>query len=146
MIAQRSQCIRAKVGAVIVDAENRMVSVGYNGGPRGGEFADPCDGSESPKLPFCLRGRFGPTTETATTYEDCFFIHAEQNALTFSGWRERHGGTLYVTGPVCWICARNITNSFLARVVIANEVTDRSYRQPDEVIEFLREHLEVVLL
>ena len=42
-MAQRSLCVRAQVGAVIVDARNRIVETGYNGPPRGFQHDDqPC--------------------------------------------------------------------------------------------------------
>jgi deoxycytidylate deaminase len=42
-IAERSLCVRAHVGAVIVDTTNRIVSTGYNNPPSGFEHHDrPC--------------------------------------------------------------------------------------------------------
>ena len=39
LIAQRSTCPRANVGAVLVDARNRIIGTGYNGSPTGQAFA-----------------------------------------------------------------------------------------------------------
>lgn len=160
VIARRSTCVRAQVGAVIVDPKNRVVATGYNGPPRNfmpspfGDgtddrpLAQPCDGLTQPDRPFCIRGRFGPTAETVQSYSDCPSIHAEQNALNFCGWRDREGGTLYVTSHICVTCAKNIANSFIARVVIGAVLDDddRAYREPELSYDLLRDSgVEVVL-
>lgn len=85
-----------KVGAVVVDDKKRIVSVGFNGFPRG--IADD--------------ERLKDKTEK---YEHV--IHAEINALTFAQ-RSLEGCTLYVWPlPPCARCATQIIQNGIRRVV-----------------------------
>ena len=99
-VGQRSDCRRAKVGAVIVDPRRRIVSTGYIGvtaGERG------ClDGA-------CPRGQL--STEECppgTEYSNCISFHAEVNALLYSVRRRHEGGTIYVTREPCDWCYKVI--------------------------------------
>lgn len=85
-----------KVGAVIVDRQRRVVSMGFNGFPQGVE--DRLDVSRETKL--------------ART------IHAEANALLFAQ-RNLAGCAIYVTRPPCSNCGALIIQSGIARVVYA---------------------------
>lgn len=115
VIATRSRCSRMQVGAVIVDSSNRIVATGYNGPPA--MFVDSFQGD---CRSFCKRGKDGPTEETVYSYTDCPSIHAEANALMFCDRKDRRGGTIYVTYPPCWSCAKMIANSGLLRVCITS--------------------------
>lgn len=85
-----------KVGAVIVDNKKRIVSVGFNGFPRG--IADDAR-----------------LTDKTEKYEH--IIHAEINALTFAQ-RDLTGCTLYVWPlPPCARCATQIIQNGIRRVV-----------------------------
>src|SRR5262245_3693479 len=101
-VATRARCSRARVGAVIVSASNRIVATGYNGPPAdydpmggGVPWEYECDGSEGGG--WCVRGKFGPTPDTEKSYEDCPAIHAEVNAISFCDRSVREGGTIYCT-------------------------------------------------
>lgn len=144
-VAQRAPCSRARVGAVIVDATNRIIATGYNGPPAG--FKRPwdyeCDGSEGQG--FCIRGKHGPQGD-ATSYADCPALHAEENALSFCDRSVRLGGTIYVTSPTCNSCAKLIANSGLARIVVIDD-PDVKHRAVGDWLEFLSEcglHVDVV--
>lgn len=106
-VAGRSNCTNRKVGAVIVDANNRPVSTGYNGPPAGYKTSGETCRS------FCPRS----TGERGNAYKNCVSVHAEANALLFADRREYVGGTIYVTNPCCWDCAKLVANSGVARVV-----------------------------
>lgn len=140
VIARRSLCSRAQVGAVIVDSRCRVVSSGYNGPPSGFDHRDlPC-------TEWCDRAtRWAIAVETNSgifemsgDYVDCPALHAEANALMAADRSVWAGGTIYVTGHVCYGCAKLIGNSGLSRVVIQLEDVDRSYRGPDDSYRFLR--------
>lgn len=136
-MAKRSLCSRARVGAVIVDAENRPISMGYNGPPAGFIHENSwCSG-------WCLRGTIPHVYQqtgvipTDPEYNDCPTLHAEQNALMFADQSTFTSGTIYVSGHVCGICAKLIGNSGLKRVVILDDGVERSYRNSYHWYKFL---------
>lgn len=92
-VAQWSKDPSTKVGAVIVDEKNRVVSLGFNGFPRGVEDKD------MPREQKLLRT-----------------IHAEVNALLFAR-QDVEGCTMYVTHPPCAQCAAKIVQAGIKEVV-----------------------------
>lgn len=128
VVALRSRCDRRRCAAVIVDAENRVVSTGYNGPPRGYAVEGDCGH-------WCPRAC--GVSPPQPGYEDCFALHAEQNALLFSERSAREGGTIYVTSTICFTCARLVANSGLVRAVMRVSVAD-AHRQPERTVTFLR--------
>jgi dCMP deaminase len=95
-VAQWSKDPRTKVGAVIVDEKKRVVSVGYNGFPRGVDDDD-------------------------ARYEDrqtkhLFVAHAERNALDNAPLQVDEC-TLYVPLVPCNECAKSIIQKGIQRVV-----------------------------
>jgi dCMP deaminase len=119
----RATCSRRKHGAVVVQ-DRRIVSTGYNGGPSG--------------MAHCIDGgcpRAWSDAPQGHAYESCIAIHAEANALLFSGPDERAGATLYCTGAPCFGCAKLIANSGVDEVVAAGG----RYDGWDDVRDFLLE-------
>ena len=95
-IAQWSKDPRTKVGAVIVDEKKRVVSVGYNGFPRGvDDIPDRYEDRETKHL---------------------FVAHAERNALDNAPLMV-DGCTLYVPLLPCNECAKSIIQKGITRVV-----------------------------
>ena len=128
-MAGRSACTNRQVGAVIVDPNNRPVSVGYNGSPAGFK-SQPGQSCAS----FCPRSN---SSRRGDSYENCVSVHAEANALIFADRRDYQGGTIFVTNPCCWDCAKLVANSGLAQVVLKIRSVD-SHADYDRAIEFLR--------
>ncbi len=97
-VAARAECSRAQHGAVIVDQYHRIISTGYNGTPPG----DPRS---------CLRGDCPRATadveHNSGGYENCIACHAEQTAIA-NATRDMRGGTIYITGTACPMCAKLI--------------------------------------
>jgi len=119
-MAKRSLCVRDQVGAVIVDARNRIIATGYNGPPEGFQHeSKPC--SE-----WCMRAinaswALQPATSAPPLqrdYSDCPALHAEANALSVCDRSVREGGTIYVTSHVCFACAKLIANSGLSELYV----------------------------
>lgn len=115
-VATRSTCMRRQYGAVIVK-DDRIISTGYNGGPRGHENC--CDIGE------CYREAHNiPHGEQ---YEKCVAVHAEANAIINGNPSDMIGATLYLAGfengtPMeapapCAMCQRMITNAQIGYVV-----------------------------
>lgn len=88
-----------KVGCVIVSPEKEILSMGYNGFPRGVN-----DALEYRQL-------------RPTKYE--FVVHAEENALLNAGRNgtRLNGGILYVTMPPCTRCAGSIIQSGIKEII-----------------------------
>lgn len=118
-VSKRSNCLRLHYGSVIVN-NDRIISTGYNGAPR--------------KVKSCMeRGecyRIKNNIPHFSSYDKCFSVHSEQNALIHSNYEDMIGGTLYLVGikpdgtynentDCCDICKRMIRNAQISRVVMA---------------------------
>lgn len=96
-ISTASKDPSTKVGAVIVDADRRVVSVGYNGLPRGVEDTDERLNNRDIKYKI--------------------IIHAERNAILFAQ-KSLKDCTLYVYPMMpCASCASMVIQSGIKRVV-----------------------------
>jgi dCMP deaminase len=128
IVALRSRCSRAGIGAVVVSANNRICSTGYNGPaaryPRNGECID-----------FCPRAQGKAPLDN--TYDQCPSIHSELNALLYVDRSQVEGGTIYVSESMCMSCAKAVSNSGLSRVVMRLRDADK-HRKPELVVEYLR--------
>jgi dCMP deaminase len=113
-VAERSTCLRRKVGAVLV-SEKRILSTGYNGAPKG--LAHCFDVG-------CLRDKL--RIKPAERIEICRGIHAEQNALVQAAYfgLPVAGATLYATHFPCITCAKMLINAGIKRIVIENTYPD----------------------
>ena len=114
IVAERSTCLRRKVGAIIVK-DKKIVSTGYNGAPKG---LDHC-------LEIgCLREKMGiPSGER---HELCRGAHAEQNAIiqaAVSG-TSMEGATMYCTDSPCSTCTKMIINAGIKRLVLGKKYPD----------------------
>lgn len=125
--AQRSYATRTKVGALLVDPENRQImSDGYNGMPSGFPNED-----------------VEILQEDGTLVTNPLVIHAESNAILKCAASDggSRGCTLYVTINPCVECAKLIIQAGIKRVVY------RSYYRITEGIQILeRAKIEVIHL
>jgi dCMP deaminase len=115
LVAQRSTCIRRKVGAVIV-RDKHILTTGYNGAPKG--LAHCTDVG-------CLREELGiPSGERV---EICRGIHAEQNALVQAArfGISLEGGVLYCTTQPCVTCAKLLINAGIERIIYLEGYADK---------------------
>lgn len=99
--AQRSKDPGTQVGACIVNSDNRIVSVGYNGMPKG------CDDDEYPWE------RAGGTLET----KYAFVCHAELNAILNSALGDLRGCRIYTTLFPCNECAKAVIQKGISEIV-----------------------------
>lgn len=112
--SMRSKDPNTQVGVCIVDNNNRILSIGYNGAPNG--FNDdifPWD-------------REGHMLETKYAY----VVHAERNAiLNYRGSRkDMEGAKLYVGLFPCNECAKEIVQSGIKEVIYLSD----KYHDTDE--------------
>ncbi|MBI2092944.1 MAG: AAA family ATPase [Deltaproteobacteria bacterium] len=105
--ALRSNCIKRKVAAVIV-RDQRVVSTGYNGTPRG---IKNCNEGGCPRC-----HTFG---KSGVALDECLCAHAEENAIAQAAYHgvRVSGTTLYSTYSPCLRCTKLIINSGVSEVV-----------------------------
>lgn len=111
VVARRGNCLRRRVAAVIV-MEQRIVSTGYNGTPRG--------------IKNCFEGgcpRCAGNTPSGADLGQCLCSHAEENAITQAAYHgiALRGAALYCTLSPCLTCARMIINSGIKEVIYEAE-------------------------
>ncbi len=109
-VSVRADCTRSKVGAVLVDSNHRVVSVGYNGAPSG---ALGCLTANA-----CPRGRLSFDEQPpGGDYSNCIAIHAERNAILYAEPSRRKGSVLYITRRPCTDCHRLILEEGIKEVI-----------------------------
>jgi dCMP deaminase len=119
LVAERSTCLRRKVGALLV-RENRILATGYNGAPHNVRHCLEVG---------CLRESLG--VEPGAFHELCRGLHAEQNAI-IQAVREgvsTKGATLYCTTSPCSICTKLLINAGIERIVVASDYPDSLGRE-----------------
>jgi len=123
LVAQRSTCLRRKVGALVVK-DRRILATGYNGTPSGIKHCFDTG---------CLRDKL--KVPSGERHELCRGLHAEQNVLLQASL---HGvslkdSSMYVTNQPCLICTKMIINAGIKEVVMADHYPDAL------ALEFLKE-------
>ncbi len=115
-VSKRSTCIRARGGAILVK-NDKIISTGYIGAPRG----DPncCD------IGICKREKLNILP--GQNYELCRSVHAEQNCIINCNedksntimylYFERLDGKEYKHNGPCEICKRYIKNVNILKVI-----------------------------
>ena len=111
--ATRSNCFRAKVGAVIVGEDKKIKATGYNGTPS--------------KVISCYElgkcYRMENNIPSGTMYETCRSIHAEQNAIIQAGQDRCKDATMYIYGHnfICILCKRFIVQAGIKDVYLQKD-------------------------
>ncbi|NLP18116.1 MAG: dCMP deaminase family protein [Firmicutes bacterium] len=119
VVAQRSTCLRRRVGAVLV-RDKHILATGYNGAPTG--------------LPHCHEVgclREERQIPPGERHELCRGLHAEQNAIIQAALHgiTTKGSTLYVTCQPCVVCAKMLINAGVVRVVYQGDYPDKLARE-----------------
>jgi dCMP deaminase len=119
LVAQRSTCVRRRVGAVLVK-DRRVLATGYNGVPRG---ITHCEEAE------CLRAKL--KVPAGERHELCRGLHAEQNAIIQAAVHgvSIEGAEAYATVSPCVVCAKMMINSGIKKVVFSGDYPDELSRQ-----------------
>lgn len=100
-IANWSKDPSTKVGAVIVDKDNRIVSTGYNGFPK--DIEDSIERYENRDIKYKI------------------ILHAEENAISYAK-KDLTNCTLYISGlPPCAHCASLIIQSGIKKIVVRKQ-------------------------
>lgn len=118
-VAQRSTCLRAIAGAIVVK-NDAIISQGYSGSPRGEPNC--CD------IGVCERDRLG--IDPGKNYEICRSLHAEMNCIINAArngvsvldadiyiYFERLDEQKIKHGEPCLMCSRMIKNAGIKKVI-----------------------------
>ncbi len=118
LVSARSKDPHNRVGACIVNKDNKVLSVGYNGLTRGMND-DYFDWLSS-----------GEKTGIKKNIKDYYVVHAERNAILNHRGNvdDLKGSTLYVTWFPCTECTKEIVQVGIKKVVYL-----RNYSKKDEV-------------
>lgn len=111
--AKRSKDPSTQVGACIVDGDNKVVGIGYNGFPIG---------CSDDNLPWERQAE----NQNQTKYP--YVVHAEANAI-LNSTKDLHGARIYVDLFPCNECAKLIIQSGIKEVVFLSD----KYKDSDSV-------------
>lgn len=112
--AQRSKDSGTQVGACIVNSDNKILSMGYNGMPSG------CDDDAMPWQ------REGEPLDTKYMY----VCHAELNAILNNDGGSLKGARIYTTLFPCNECAKAIIQSGIKEVIYFSD----KYAETDSIV------------
>lgn len=114
LVGRRATCVKRTVGAIIVK-DNRILSTGYNGAPKGMKHCAEVG---------CIRKEM--SLPSGQRHELCRGLHAEQNAIIQAAVHgvKIDGGTLYCTYQPCVICAKMMINAGIKRLVFRGNYPD----------------------
>ena len=105
LAALRSKDPNSQVGSCIVSQDNKILSIGYNGFPRG------CSDDEFPWA------RIGETLNTKYVY----VTHSELNAILNYRGGSLEGSKLYVSLFPCNECSKAIIQSGISEIIYADD-------------------------
>ncbi|KJE97002.1 deoxycytidylate deaminase [Capsaspora owczarzaki ATCC 30864] len=114
--AQRSKDPSSQVGACIVNQENKIVGIGYNGMPNG------CNDDLLP---------WARTAESPLDTKYMYVCHAELNAVLNKNASDVKGCTIYVALFPCNECAKIIIQSGIKEVIYKS---DKYHDRPEFVV------------
>ena len=113
LVASWSKDPSSQIGAVIVDAQNRVISTGFNG------------------LPVGVKDTEERLCDRATKYK--MILHAEENAIMFAK-QNLNGCSIYVTKmPPCAHCAALIIQSGIKFVYVPETEIPERWRESTEL-------------
>ena len=114
LVAERSTCIRRKVGAIFV-RDKRIITTGYNGVPSGISHCADVG---------CLRDQL--KVPSGERHELCRGLHAEQNAIIQAATHGVSilGCTLYCTNMPCFICSKMLINAGIVKIYYSEGYAD----------------------
>ena len=111
--AKRSKDPNTQVGACIVNTQNKIVGIGYNGFPIG------CNDDELP---------WARNAENVNDTKYPYVVHAEANAI-LNSTKDLHNSKMYVALFPCNECAKLIIQSGIKKVLYLSD----KYKESDSV-------------
>ena len=105
--SKRSKDPNTKVGAVIIDSNNRVISVGYNGFPN---VISELDNDKE--------------YSWDKTQKHLYVVHAEENCILNGNGKSYEDCTMYCTLFPCNKCAQSIVQTGIKKVIYLNKKED----------------------
>ena len=105
--SMRSKDPKRQVGAVIVDDNNRVLSIGYNG------FPNHCKDNDFPWNDTSE----GSTDEDKVNIKDFYVVHAELNAILNYKGESLKDSTIYTTLVPCNECIKAIIQAGIKKII-----------------------------
>lgn len=140
LACERSKDPATQTGAVIVDKDNQILSIGYNGFPTG------CSDEHFP---------WKDDDQDVLKNKHYYVVHSELNAILNAKGRDLRGATIYVTLFPCSECAKAIIQAGIKNVVYAaikegKDYTKAAKRMFDaagiDYVRYAQRRREVVLV
>ena len=111
----RSKDRKTQNGACIVDRNNKIIGIGYNGLPKGCDDNDP--------------DFWADDDDNILQSKHTYVVHAEQNAIYNCMLNDLSGTTIYVTQFPCHSCAQAIIQVGISKVVYMRRKEGDSHQQ-----------------
>ena len=112
-VSIRSHDYETQVGCVIVDSDNHVIGLGYNG------F---CSSVDDKKLPNTRPDKYP------------FIVHAEQNALANMSLKSSSEKRAYITAYPCSVCAKLLWQNGIRRWYVAEGGVAHSFDDNDSIV------------
>lgn len=109
VVAKLSKDTSTKLGAIIVNSDNVIQSIGYNGLPRGVDDKNP------------------ERYERPLKYK--WFEHAERNAIYNFARQYLKGSSIHLTWIPCTDCARGIIQTGISTIIISETEVQERWRE-----------------
>ncbi len=110
LASSRSTCITRKVGCILVDYKNTVLSTGYNGVARGVKH---CTKDTCPRI----------DNESGKSLHLCLASHAEMNALIFCPDTDKIEKA-YITISPCLTCTVMLLNTSCKEIIFEKEYSN----------------------
>lgn len=134
LAAERSTCLRRKVGAVAVK-DHRVLATGYNGAPSGIE--------DCLQRNYCEREEQG--IPSGQRHEICRGLHAEQNLIIQAAYEGTSiaSSSIYCTTFPCFICSKMLVNVGIKELIYLTGYNDPMTRDLLEQAEIPYRKIDV---
>jgi dCMP deaminase len=128
----RSKDSKTQNGACIVDKNNRIIGIGYNGLPRGCDDNDPQYWQDSDDSDV-LRSKH------------TYVVHAEKNAIYNCMAHDMEGSTMYVTQFPCNTCAQAIIQVGIKQVIYLRKKQHSHHESLNESVNKMFQATNVII-
>lgn len=142
-IAGLSKDKETKVGAVIVDKDGKVVSMGYNGSASCMNDGNIPHSRKLESVYFSIPDKLQDVFDTANevffdTNKYPYMLHAEQNSILTSSDNHRlKGATIYITHYPCNVCSNMIAQTGIKRIVCYDD-------RVGSLDQFIKESLYII--